>query len=247
MIEPDKGRVYDPCCGSAGVFVQSIAFIRAHASGNNNGGKAKGDISIDGQESNYTTRRLARFTLASRGIDGRIEQGDTFHNDRFPDLKADFILANPPFNVSDWRGELLREDTRGQYGVPPVGHANQGEGHGAPPYTAYEHRGKERLNDPPVGLVTPDTDPDAGQKKKRYQYDPHLDPQLVWAGKAEHTSFEVPTVSLHVHACADDHIFPKAGAAVAGERENVLNRTLSAGATNRRTGAKAQRRFFRSA
>ncbi len=71
------------------------------------------------------------------------------------------------------------------------------------PIESYEHRGKERVNNPPVGLVTPDTDPDAGQKKKRYAYDPHLDPQLVWAGKAEHTSFEVPTVSLHVHERID--------------------------------------------
>jgi adenine-specific DNA-methyltransferase len=71
------------------------------------------------------------------------------------------------------------------------------------PIEIYEHKDKARLNNPPVGLVTPDTDPDAGQKKKRYAYDPHLDPQLVWAGKAEHTSFEVPTVSLHVHECID--------------------------------------------
>jgi len=71
------------------------------------------------------------------------------------------------------------------------------------PIETYEHEGKERLNNPPVGLVTPDTDPDAGQKKKTYAYDPHLDPQLVWAGKAEHTSFEVPTVSLHVHERID--------------------------------------------
>jgi len=124
MLEPYRGRVYDPCCGSAGMFVQSVEFIRAHASGNGNGGKAKADISIYGQESNYTTWRLAKMNLAIRGIDGRIEQGDTFHNDKFPDLKADFILANPPFNVSDWGGELLREDKRWKYGVPPVGNAN---------------------------------------------------------------------------------------------------------------------------
>lgn len=124
MIEPYKGRVYDPCCGSSGMFVQSIEFIRAHASGNNNGGKAKGDISIYGQESNYTTWRLARMNLAIRGIAGQIAHGDSFHNDRFPDLKADYILANPPFNVSDWRGQLLREDKRWKYGVPPVGNAN---------------------------------------------------------------------------------------------------------------------------
>ncbi len=124
MIEPFKGRVYDPCCGSSGMFVQSVEFIRAHASGNGNGGRAKTDISIYGQESNYTTWRLAKMNLAIRGIDGQIAHGDSFHNDRVPDLKADYILANPPFNVSDWRGELLRDDTRWRYGVPPAGNAN---------------------------------------------------------------------------------------------------------------------------
>ena len=124
MIEPYRGRVYDPCCGSSGMFVQSVEFIRAHARGNGNGGKARADISIYGQESNYTTWRLAKMNLAIRGIDGQIAHGDTFHNDRHPDLKADFILANPPFNVSDWRGELLREDKRWRYGVPPAGNAN---------------------------------------------------------------------------------------------------------------------------
>jgi type I restriction enzyme M protein len=83
------------------MFVQSVEFIRAHANGNGNGGKTKADISIYGQESNYTTWRLAKMNLAIRGIEGQIAHGDTFHNDRHPDLKADFILANPPFNVSD--------------------------------------------------------------------------------------------------------------------------------------------------
>jgi len=124
MLEPYQGRVYDPCCGSSGMFVQSVEFIRAHAKGNGNGGKAKADISIYGQESNYTTWRLAKMNLAIRGIEGQIAHGDTFHNDRHPDLKADTILANPPFNVSDWRGELLREDKRWKYGVPPAGNAN---------------------------------------------------------------------------------------------------------------------------
>jgi type I restriction enzyme M protein len=124
MLEPYRGRVYDPCCGSSGMFVQSVEFIRAHAKGNGNGGKAKADISIYGQESNYTTWRLAKMNLAIRSIDGQIAHGDTFHNDRHPDLKADFILANPPFNVSDWRGEQLRTDKRWQYGVPPAGNAN---------------------------------------------------------------------------------------------------------------------------
>ncbi len=117
MLQPFRGRVYDPCCGSAGMFVQSEEFIRAH------GGRL-GDIAIYGQESNYTTWRLAKMNLAIRGIEGQIAHGDSFHNDRFPDLKADYILANPPFNVSDWRGELLREDKRWRYGVPPVGNAN---------------------------------------------------------------------------------------------------------------------------
>ena len=121
---PIRGRVYDPCCGSSGMFVQSIEFIRAHASGNGNGGRARGDISIYGQESNYTTWRMARMNLAIRGIEGQIEHGDSFHNDRHPDLRADYILANPPFNVSDWGGERLRDDKRWEYGVPPVRNAN---------------------------------------------------------------------------------------------------------------------------
>ena len=124
MLEPWRGRVYDPCCGSSGMFVQSLEFIRAHASGNGNGGKAGADISIYGQESNYTTWRLARMNLAIRGIEGQIAHGDSFHNDRHPDLKADFILANPPFNVSDWGGQRLTQDQRWQYGVPPKGNAN---------------------------------------------------------------------------------------------------------------------------
>jgi type I restriction enzyme M protein len=117
MLEPYKGRVYDPCCGSSGMFVQSEGFLEAH------GGKI-GDISIYGQESNYTTWRLAKMNLALRGIEGQIAHGDSFHADRHPDLKADYILANPPFNVSDWRGEMLRDDKRWKYGVPPVGNAN---------------------------------------------------------------------------------------------------------------------------
>lgn len=124
MLEPYRGRVYDPCCGSSGMFVQSMEFIRAHANGNGNGGKAKTDLSIYGQESNYTTWRLAKMNLAIRGIDGQIGHGDTFHNDRHPDLKADFILANPPFNISDWGGDRLRGDRRWTYGDPPAGNAN---------------------------------------------------------------------------------------------------------------------------
>ena len=128
MLEPYRGRVYDPCCGSSGMFVQSIEFIRAHATGNGIANKRRAsasvDISIYGQESNHTTWRLAKMNLAIRGIEGQIAYGDSFHNNCHPDLKADFILANPPFNVSDWDGERLKDDKRWQYGVPPEGNAN---------------------------------------------------------------------------------------------------------------------------
>ena len=117
MLAPYKGRVYDPCCGSGGMFVSSEKFIEAHS------GKL-GDISIYGQESNYTTWRLAKMNLAIRGIDAQIGHGDTFHHDAHPDLKADYVLANPPFNDSDWRGELLKDDKRWVYGIPPAGNAN---------------------------------------------------------------------------------------------------------------------------
>ena len=117
MLAPYKGRVYDPCCGSGGMFVQSEKFIEAHSG-------AIGDISIYGQESNYTTWRLAKMNLAIRGIDAQIAHGDTFHADKHPDLKADYVLANPPFNDRDWRGELLKTDKRWLYGVPPAGNAN---------------------------------------------------------------------------------------------------------------------------
>ncbi|HOF67769.1 MAG TPA: class I SAM-dependent DNA methyltransferase [Candidatus Fermentibacter daniensis] len=117
MLAPYRGRVYDPCCGSGGMFVQSEQFLEAH------GGKL-GELSIYGQESNYTTWRLAMMNLAIRGVDAQIAHGDTFHNDRHPDLKADYILANPPFNDSDWRGDLLKDDTRWKYGTPPSGNAN---------------------------------------------------------------------------------------------------------------------------
>lgn len=117
MIEPYHGRIYDPCCGSGGMFVQSEKFIEAH------GGKL-GDISVYGQESNQTTWRLCQMNLAIRGIDSNIKWGDTFHNDQHKDLKADFILSNPPFNDSDWKGEQLADDSRWTYGVPPKGNAN---------------------------------------------------------------------------------------------------------------------------
>jgi type I restriction enzyme M protein len=117
MLAPYKGRVYDPCCGSGGMFVQSEKFVEAH------GGKL-GDISIYGQESNATTRRLAMMNLAIRGIEADIgeEQADTFRRDLHPDLRADFVLANPPFNDSDWFRK--DDDARWQFGLPPRGNAN---------------------------------------------------------------------------------------------------------------------------
>jgi type I restriction enzyme M protein len=126
MLAPYKGRVLDPCCGSGGMFVQSIEFVKAHANGNGNGGKAKGDVSIFGQESNHTTWRLAKMNLAIRQIENNLgpEHADSFHHDLHPDLKADYVLANPPFNDSDWRGDLLKDDKRWKYGTPPSGNAN---------------------------------------------------------------------------------------------------------------------------
>ncbi len=119
MLAPYKGRVFDPCCGSGGMFVQSEKFIEEH------GGKI-GDISIYGQESNPTTWRLAKMNLAIRGIDNDLgkEHADSFHRDLHPDLKADYIIANPPFNMSDWGGERIRQDVRWKFGVPPVNNAN---------------------------------------------------------------------------------------------------------------------------
>lgn len=114
MLEPYAGRVYDPCCGSGGMFVQSEKFVEEH------GGRI-GDIAIYGQESNYTTWRLAKMNLAVRGIDADIRWNNegSFHKDELRDLKADYILANPPFNISDWGGERLREDVRWKFGAPP--------------------------------------------------------------------------------------------------------------------------------
>ncbi|EAR22264.1 class I SAM-dependent DNA methyltransferase [Nitrococcus mobilis] len=119
MLEPYKGRVYDPCCGSGGMFVQSERFVEEH------GGRI-GDIAIYGQESNYTTWRLCKMNLAVRGIDADIRWNNegSFHKDELKDLRADYVLANPPFNISDWGGERLREDARWKYGVPPAGNAN---------------------------------------------------------------------------------------------------------------------------
>lgn len=119
MLAPYKGRVYDPCCGSGGMFVQSEKFVEAH------GGRL-GDISIYGQESNHTTWRLAKMNLAIRGIDANLgaEHADSFHRDLQKDLKADYVLANPPFNDSDWGGDRLKDDVRWKYGAPPKGNAN---------------------------------------------------------------------------------------------------------------------------
>jgi type I restriction enzyme M protein len=119
MIEPLHGRIYDPCCGSGGMFVQSERFVEAH-------GGQRNDIAVYGQESNDTTWRLAKMNLAIRGIEADLgpRWADTFHADLHPGLKADFILANPPFNISDWGGEQLRDDPRWAYGVPPAGNAN---------------------------------------------------------------------------------------------------------------------------
>ena len=119
MLEPYEGRVYDPCCGSAGMFVQSERFVEAH-------GGQKTDLSIFGQESNPTTWRLAHMNLAIRGIEANLgaQPADSFLRNLHPDLKADYILANPPFNISDWSGKLLTENVRWRYGTPPTGNAN---------------------------------------------------------------------------------------------------------------------------
>lgn len=119
MIEPTKGRVYDPCCGTGGFFVQSEKFIEAHQG-------VRGDIAVYGQERNHTTFGLARMNLAIRGIfaDIRWNAEGTLVRDAFPDERFDYILANPPFNISDWSGDMLREDARWRYGAPPAGNAN---------------------------------------------------------------------------------------------------------------------------
>lgn len=122
MLQPTKGKVYDPCCGSGGMFVMSEKFVLQHQ------GRID-DINIYGQESNQTTWRLAVMNLAIRGIDSehvKWNSEGSFLKDAHPDLKADFIIANPPFNISDWSGELLRNDGRWKYGAPPLGNANYG-------------------------------------------------------------------------------------------------------------------------
>ncbi len=119
MIEPCRGRVYDPCCGSGGMFVQAVRFLEAR------GGRRR-EVSIFGQESNSTAWRMARMNLAVRGIEADLgkKHADTFHEDLHPDLRADFILANPPFNISEWGGERLEEDVRWRIGTPPKGNAD---------------------------------------------------------------------------------------------------------------------------
>ena len=119
MIEPFDGQIYDPCCGSGGMFCQSARFVKEHQ------GNIR-DISIFGQESNPTTWKLAKMNLAIRGLEANLGQhnADTFHDDLHKTLKANYILANPPFNVSDWGGERLQDDIRWKYGVPPTGNAN---------------------------------------------------------------------------------------------------------------------------
>jgi len=120
MLEPYKGRVFDPCCGSGGMFVQSEKFIEAH------GGK-KDSIHLFGQESNQTTWKLCKMNLSIRGIESQHVKWNnegSFLNDEHKDLRADFVIANPPFNDSDWKGELLTEDARWKYGIPPTGNAN---------------------------------------------------------------------------------------------------------------------------
>ena len=119
ILQPYHGRVYDPCCGSGGMFVQSAKFIENH-SGNIN------DISVYGQDSNPTTWKLAQMNLAIRGIDADLGQynADTFFNDCHPTMRADFIMANPPFNLSDWGADKLTDDPRWQYGMPPASNAN---------------------------------------------------------------------------------------------------------------------------
>ncbi len=119
MLAPYRGRVFDPCCGSGGMFVQSERFVQAH------GGRI-GDISVYGQESNPTTWKLAKMNLAIRGIDSNLgrENADSFHRNLHRDLRADYVLANPPFNDSDWGGDKLRDDVRWKYGAPPASNAN---------------------------------------------------------------------------------------------------------------------------
>lgn len=126
MLEPFKGRVYDPCCGSGGMFVQSERFVEEHSGKHVDPKKARDQIAVYGQESNATTWRLAKMNLAIRGIEANLgsKWADTFHEDMHKGLMAKYVLANPPFNDSDWGGEKMKGDARWRYGVPPAGNAN---------------------------------------------------------------------------------------------------------------------------
>jgi type I restriction enzyme M protein len=119
MLEPLNGRVYDPACGSGGMFVQTDSFVKAH-------GGVRDDVSVFGQEQNPTTWRLAKMNLALRGIEANLgsQWGDSFTQDLHPDLRADFVIANPPFNIKNWGAEKLSSDARWRYGTPPAGNAN---------------------------------------------------------------------------------------------------------------------------
>ena len=139
ILAPYEGRIYDPACGSGGMFVYSDRFIEAH------GGK-RGQVSVYGQELSAATRRLACMNLAIRGIDYNLGKsyGDTFHNDQHPDLRADYVLANPPFNVKEWGADKLPKDARWKYGVPPDGNAN---------YAWLQHMAARLSDDGRAGIV----------------------------------------------------------------------------------------------
>ena len=117
ILEPRRGRVYDPCCGDSGMFVQAVEFVRSRTG-------SDGRISIWGQESRFATWRLAKMNLAFHGVEGRIAHGDSLQDDRHPDLEADFAFSHPPFNMSDWGGERRADDERWRFGIPPRGNAN---------------------------------------------------------------------------------------------------------------------------
>lgn len=139
MIEPYNGRVYDGACGSGGVFIQSKSFVESHK------GNIK-NLSFYGQEISVTAVQLAKMNLAISGIDAKVELGDTLQNDKFKDLTADFIMANPPFNVSDWNGDMPRDDHRWAYGLPPIGNAN---------YAWLQHFISKLSNNGTAGIVLP--------------------------------------------------------------------------------------------
>ena len=124
MLEPHDGKIYDPCCGSAGMFIESKEFIHSHTTDNEDGDKARWTIQAYGQESKHSTWQIAKMNLAIHGIEEDVRCGNSFHDDQHHNLKADFIMANPPFQVPNWGGEYLQEDMRWKYGIPPNGNAN---------------------------------------------------------------------------------------------------------------------------